>query len=86
MTYTLLERLRTMGNSGWHPIGNEAADEIEKLQLENASLKYDYEMLFFELVRLREALSYYTMGGSNYTKMAKEALREPTSITTTSSS
>ena len=27
-----------------------------------------------EVERLRNALSYYTMGGSNYTKIAKEAL------------
>ncbi len=28
---TLVKRLRTMGNTGWNPIGNEAADEIERL-------------------------------------------------------
>ena len=27
----LIERLRTMGQSGWNPIGNEAADAIERL-------------------------------------------------------
>ena len=28
----LLDRLRTMGKSKWNPIGNEAADEIERLR------------------------------------------------------
>lgn len=37
--YSLIKRLRTMSNMGWHPIGNEAADEIERLQAENVRLK-----------------------------------------------
>lgn len=30
--YTLVRRLRTMAAIGWNPIGDEAADEIERLQ------------------------------------------------------
>ena len=37
----LIERLRTMGQSGWNPIGNEAADAIETLSAEVSSLKKD---------------------------------------------
>jgi len=31
--YPLLKRLRTMSAIGWHPIGDEAADRIEQLEL-----------------------------------------------------
>lgn len=30
--YPLVKRLRTMAAIGWNPIGDEAADEIERLQ------------------------------------------------------
>lgn len=30
--YPLIRRLRTMAAIGWNPIGDEAADEIERLQ------------------------------------------------------
>jgi hypothetical protein len=39
----LIKRLRTMGNSGWNPIGNEAADEIERLTAENGAVQTWYD-------------------------------------------
>jgi len=30
--FSLLKRLRTMAGIGWNPIGDEAADEIERLE------------------------------------------------------
>jgi hypothetical protein len=34
MTNDLVKRLRTMAGIGWNPIGDEAADHIEKLELD----------------------------------------------------
>jgi hypothetical protein len=34
MTDDLVKRLRTMAGIGWNPIGDEAADRIEKLELD----------------------------------------------------
>lgn len=36
--FSLIDRLKTMGNIGWNPIGLEAATEIERLLLENEIL------------------------------------------------
>jgi hypothetical protein len=33
-TIDLVKRLRTMAKTGWNPIGDEAADEIERLRSE----------------------------------------------------
>lgn len=38
-SHSLIDRLRTMGNSGWNPIGNEAADEIIRLRAEVRGLE-----------------------------------------------
>ncbi len=38
-TIDLVKRLRTMAKTGWNPIGDEAADEIERLRARVASLE-----------------------------------------------
>lgn len=38
-TIDLVKRLRTMAKTGWNPIGDEAADEIERLRVRVAELE-----------------------------------------------
>ena len=40
----LVKRLRTMAKTGWNPIGNEAADEIERLRVRVAELERALEV------------------------------------------
>ncbi len=39
MTIDLVKRLRAMAQTGWNPIGDEAADEIERLRARVAGLE-----------------------------------------------
>ena len=65
--YTLLQRLRTMGRSNWHPIGNEAADEIEKLlAVVEAAQEWldseDDDQEYFAVRKLTSALALVSTG------------------------
>ena len=46
----LLERLRLMGQLEWNPIGNEAADEIERLSAENSRLEDEWAKVSKQLI------------------------------------
>jgi hypothetical protein len=41
---TLIARLRTMGATGWNPIGDEAADKIEELEQQLAAAEIGKEI------------------------------------------
>lgn len=60
--FSLLNRLRTMGKTGWNPIGNEAADEIELKQVRIEELELENQKLN---VVVEAALTFVDVTGTN---------------------